>query len=196
MKKVFGVMSVVMALCIPFTAAQEFVPTYFDLSGYEVIIIPSDVFRIERDLSIETEQKVKRDTLCLNVIDQTGPIPKSKVTIYAPRIHGLNLHNCKFDCVMPADVERFTLYLASATGRLSVNSVHFKCNAGAGAILQLEGTANNAVFEVGAAAQVNARGMKVKEGNVHVIGYSSLSTSIGKLWVKQVENASYTNACP
>jgi hypothetical protein len=154
-------------------------PTSYKLSGFEVVFVNSETFHVEYDQSIEVERTFENGILSVFIIDQTGRIPKGKIVIHTNKIDSLYLHNCTIEGKIPSS-EVFSLEMYSSIGSIDLNGAKVVFNINAASKLSVRGKTDVLICNVGAASSVDAARFVAEEGEVCVVGYSSLIVNMKK----------------
>ncbi len=166
----------------------------FNFSGYRVVIVPSDTFRVDVINKFEAKQEVTKDGIfTLMVLDQTGQVPKDTVYVYTNKLEYLNIHNSELVMSSPIKSDSLEVGLACAFGELLVDSEYFKITAGAGARFTVKGETTVLDCGVGAASHIGLRNLKAKKAIVDLMGHSGLTINAEEVTIKRVEKSSFVN---
>ncbi|MDR3118938.1 MAG: DUF2807 domain-containing protein [Mediterranea sp.] len=147
------------------------------LSGFTVNLTQSNLYSIETDPNIEVERKVENGTLYIGVIDQTGTVPKSTISISVNELSYLELHNSNLIMESPVIVDTLDIELNSSFGTLKVNAKSLSITVGAGARFSVEGNARQLICNVGAASNLSASKLTANQASLSVVGHSYLTVN-------------------
>lgn len=164
-------------LCLSVYSQAQDVPTCFGISGLQVTLKQSGYFSVEyADPSFKdkVESTLRGDTLIILVVDQTGPVPKSSITIYTNKIHYLSLHNSKLVCPELIMTDSIDVNLTASIGNLKIKANSLKANADAGASLKAEGDVELFEGSVGGFGKLNAKDLLSTQAKVYSYGHSNL----------------------
>lgn len=164
------------------------------LSGYKVILIPSENFKIEMsDAGIPYDREVKDGVLSIRVSDQTGRVPKDVILLYVNNLTSLRLHNSELVMSQVMQVDSLQVITASSHGHLRVNAVFLSVNVAAGSSFGAEGTVENLSCAAGAGSSFDGSKLEAKRGWVDIMGYSSAVVNIQEMLNQKVENGNLKN---
>jgi len=178
-----------------FNVCTQEVISRFDLSGFKVEVIPSETFsyQVFSPDSTNISKEIKEGTLHLQVLDQTGKVPKGHIKIYADNIESLYIHNCILQMESTAMYKKLTLDMAASSGELKVSSDSLFLSLAAGSSLKAEGRALYSELNVGAGSNLNASKFRVEKGDIDIRGHSSAAVNIKKIEKQYMENGNLKN---
>ena len=172
------------------------------LSGFTVHLTQSDQFSIEANPDFEIEKTVKNDALYIpsysdslgftveriedevlyiGVIDQTGRVPKSTISISVKELRYLSLHNSVLVMDSAITVDSLDVMAACSFGELKVNANYLTITTGAGAQFAATGSAEQLVCNVGGASSLSASKLIADQADIGVMGYSQLYVNAKKV---------------
>lgn len=190
MRNIFTLILIILSLIMA-QAQSSF--TQFSLSGFKVNLIPSETPSIHLDDSVGIERVVEDGILEIRVLDQTGRVPKSEITIYTDKLNYLSLHNCQLEMTSPIIADSLTLVTASSFGTLKINSDYLSVNIGAGSNFKIEGETKFYDCAVGAGSTLQSKNLLAEKATVNAMGYSNLSFNAKEIIESKVENANVKN---
>lgn len=143
--------------------AEEPVRNFY-FSGYKVVLVPSDTFRVEvenPDLGI---QELKDGTLSFTLKDANGPMPKGKVCIYTNDVRRISMTCSELKADQPFAVDSLSVSLAAGSrGAMNVKARYLQVSAGAGSQFTLEGETDVLDCTTKGNSHVNLSRLKVKK---------------------------------
>ncbi len=190
MRNIFTLILIILSLIM--TQAQSSF-TQLSLSGFKVNLIPSETPSIHLDDSVGIERVVEDGILEIRVLDQTGRVPKSEITIYTDKLNYLSLHNCQLEMTSLIIADSLTLVTASSFGTLKINSDYLSVNIGAGSNFKIEGETRFYDCAVGAGSTLQSKNLLAEKATVNAMGYSNLSFNAKEIIESKVENANVKN---
>lgn len=190
MRNIFTLILIILSLIMA-QAQSSF--TQFSLSGFKINLIPSETPSIHLDDSVGIERVVEDGILEIRVLDQTGRVPKSEITIYTDKLNYLSLHNCQLEMTIPIIADSLTLVTASSFGTLKINSDYLSVNIGAGSNFKIEGETKFYDCAVGAGSTLQSKNLLAEKATVNAMGYSNLSFNAKEIIESKVENANVKN---
>jgi hypothetical protein len=147
--------------------------TCFEISGFEITLIPSDIYRIENNTSVEFEEIVNGDTLSITILDQRGTMPKGKLIIYFNKIDYISVHNSLINTSGTYIPDSINIYMAASFGSIGVKSQSLSVDLSAGSNLTILGETDILNATIGAGAFLNAEKLLSQDANVEIIGHSN-----------------------
>jgi len=164
------------------------------LSGFTVNLSQSDQFSIEIDPTYEVEKRVENGTLYIGVIDQTGSVPKSTISISVNELNYLELHNSKLVMDSAITVDFLDVSFSSCLGTLKINANDLSITAEAGAQISAEGSAKHLTCIVGAGSSLSASKLIAGQVKYNAMGHSRLYINAKEVVSSEcAENSSVTN---
>ncbi|QIK59876.1 hypothetical protein G7050_08550 [Dysgonomonas sp. HDW5A] len=190
MRNIFTLILIILSLIM--TQAQSSF-RQLSLSGFKVNLTPSETPSIHLDDSVGIERVVEDGILEIRVLDQTGRVPKSEITIYTDQLNYLSLHNCQLEMASPIIADSLTIVTASSFGTLKINSDYLSVNIGAGSNFKIEGETKFYDCAVGAGSTLQSKNLLAEKATVNAMGYSNLSLNAKEIIKSKVENTNVKN---
>jgi len=161
------------------------------LSGFTVNLTQSNQFSIKLDTTIEVKRIIENDTLYIGVIDQTGPVPKSTMSINVDKLSYLELQNSKLVMESPITVDTLNVELGCSFGTLKVNAKTLSITAGAATQFTIEGKAEHLTCDVGGASNLFGSNFIANQGDLAAAGYSRLFVNAKEVTSLECDGNSY-----
>lgn len=143
--------------------AEEPVRNFY-FSGYKVVLIPSDTFRVEMENPDLGIQELKDGTLSFTLKDANGPMPKGVVRLYTNDIRRISMIYSELKTDKPFAVDSLSVSLAAGSkGAMNVKAKYLQVSAGAGSQFTLKGETDVLDCMTKGNSHVNLQGLKVKK---------------------------------
>ncbi|GBU08012.1 hypothetical protein AwDysgo_13430 [Bacteroidales bacterium] len=120
-------------------------------------------------------------------------MPKDTVYIYTDNLKYLYLHNSVLEMNKTLSIDSLTVVMECASGKLNVDAEYLNISAAAGSKLSATGSSSFVKYAVGAGSEVDARKLKAKHAQVHVMGHSSLEINAEKVTEELLEKSKFKN---